>query len=429
MSISDHLKISKEIDKIDLNNTEKITKTTNKTSNKTTNKTSNKTTNKTLPPKISIPKIVHDLEDETVLQAMRLRLRNALKKVINPLIHNKDSIENRIYYAKILRKYLSNIQSCVQSSIDDPNKIVLFEKNKEGKIKEKIIFDKRIGSDSVYGTAYLNVGKGFGRLLKFSIKIMSSKFKLEVQILRKMTALVEKNISPNMPITFTSMLCDKSNDINLDVNTSAIDLMKKGDYYVIINELADGDMHDFFKKRHHINVYESVISQMIFAIQSFHSNLNYIHKDTHLGNFLYHKVKPGGFWKYKYEDTTIYIPNLGYLIVLWDPGLAQKPSMKTLAPDKNKDFFRTLKLINAIKNLPTYIKMQLKPIRPEDFQVFKDILISVNTHPNYEYENYIMDMYVSMLETNRFQNIYYEENDISTLPSNRTIINETPYIL
>jgi len=258
---------------------------------------------------------------------------------------------------------------------------------------------------------------------------MSSKFKLEVQILRKMTALVEKNISPNMPITFTSMLCDKSNDINLDVNTSAIDLMKKGDYYVIINELADGDMHDFFKKRHHINVYESVISQMIFAIQSFHSNLNYIHKDTHLGNFLYHKVKPGGFWKYKYEDTTIYIPNLGYLIVLWDPGLAQKPSMKTLAPDKNKDFFRTLKLINAIKNLPTYIKMQLKPIRPEDFQVFKDILISVNTHPNYEYENYIMDMYVSMLETNRFQNIYYEENDISTLPSNRTIINETPYIL
>jgi len=429
MSISDHLKISKEIDKIDLNNTEKITKTTNKTSNKTTNKTSNKTTNKTLPPKISIPKIIHDLEDETVLQAMRLRLRNALRKVINPLIHNKDSIENRIYYAKILRKYLSNIQSCVQSSIDDPNKIVLFEKNKEGKIKEKIIFDKRIGSDSVYGTAYLNVGKGFGRLLKFSIKIMSSKFKLEVQILRKMTALVEKNISPNMPITFTSMLCDKSNDINLDVNTSAIDLMKKGDYYVIINELADGDMHDFFKKRHHINVYESVISQMIFAIQSFHSNLNYIHKDTHLGNFLYHKVKPGGFWKYKYEDTTIYIPNLGYLIVLWDPGLAQKPSMKTLAPDKNKDFFRTLKLINAIKNLPTYIKMQLKPIRPEDFQVFKDILISVNTHPNYEYENYIMDMYVSMLETNRFQNIYYEENDISTLPSNRTIINETPYIL
>lgn len=417
MSISDYSKISKEIDKIDIANIEKITKT------------SNKRTNKITQPKISIPKIVHDLENETVLQAMRLRLRNALRKTINPLIHNKDSIENRIYYAKILRKYLSNIQSCVHSSIDDPNKIVLFEKNKDGKIKEKIIFDKRIGSDSVYGTAYLNAGKGFGRLLKFSIKIMSRKFKLEVQILRKMSALVEKNISPNMPITFTSMLCDKPNDINLDVNTSAIDLMKKGDYYVIINELADGDMHDFFKKRYHINVYESVISQMIFAIQSFHINLNYIHNDTHLGNFLYHKVKPGGFWRYKYKDTTIYIPNLGYLIVLWDPGLAKKPKMKNPAPEKNNDIFRTLKLINAIKTEPIYIKMRLKSIRPENFEVFKDILHSVNLYPNYEVENYIMDMYVSMLETNRFQNIYYENKDISTLPSNRKIINEIPYIL
>jgi predicted unusual protein kinase regulating ubiquinone biosynthesis (AarF/ABC1/UbiB family) len=41
--------------------------------------------------------------------------------------------------------------------------------------------------------------------------------------------------------------------------------------------------------------------------------MGFYHNDLHLGNFLIHKVKPGGFWHYKISDIDIYVKNMGYL--------------------------------------------------------------------------------------------------------------------
>jgi hypothetical protein len=59
-------------------------------------------------------------------------------------------------------------------------------------------------------------------------------------------------------------------------------------------------------------------------MRTFHIQTNHIHNDAHFGNFLYHKIKKGGYWHYRYNKTDIYVPNTGYLLVVWDPGLARK---------------------------------------------------------------------------------------------------------
>jgi hypothetical protein len=91
-----------------------------------------------------------------------------------------------------------------------------------------------------------------------------------------------------------------------------------------MNELADSDLRTFFRSSiHNAATYESLAMQMFFAIYAFHK-LGYSHEDAHHGNFLVHKIAPGGCWWYKIGHIDVYVPNTGYLLVLWDPGMAIK---------------------------------------------------------------------------------------------------------
>jgi hypothetical protein len=42
-----------------------------------------------------------------------------------------------------------------------------------------------------------------------------------------------------------------------------------------------------------------------------------------MGNFLVHEIVAEGLWHYKVVGEDIYVKNYGYLVVLWDPGLAK----------------------------------------------------------------------------------------------------------
>ena len=365
-----------------------------------------------------------EIDESTHKKILRLRLRNALRRALKPILNHKDSLENRVHYAKVVRTYLSHIQSCVRSSKQNPLKVALYEE-KQGQLKETIYFDRRIGSESVYGTAYLNAGKGLARVLKFSIKIMSDKFKSEVNLLKKMSQLAEKGISPNMPITYDVKQCIAPNDATLKTNKGAIDLMKKGQYYVVLNELANGDTHDFFKFVYTDRDYESIITQMLFSLQAFH-NLGYVHNDAHLGNFLWHKIEAGGFWQYQYGNTTIYVPNTGYLMVLWDPGLAKKPN-KADGLYPNIDHYRVLTLLARIPTSPFYQNKKMIGISPTAFYPFDKVNRTILI--NLPYTKF-MDAFVEVLvKLKRFHHIYYKTPTENTLPSNSVILNKKAYVL
>ena len=62
---------------------------------------------------------------------------------------------------------------------------------------------------------------------------------------------------------------------------------------------------------------KNAMMQMLIAIYSFHC-FGYLHNDTHWGNFLYHRIKPGGYIKYIINGQEIYLENIGYLWVIWD---------------------------------------------------------------------------------------------------------------
>jgi len=56
------------------------------------------------------------------------------------------------------------------------------------------------------------------------------------------------------------------------------------------------------------------------CIASLHS-VGFMHSDSHDGNFLYKKIHPGGYFHYKINEKNYYIPNLGYIWVIWDFGV------------------------------------------------------------------------------------------------------------
>jgi hypothetical protein len=54
----------------------------------------------------------------------------------------------------------------------------------------------------------------------------------------------------------------------------------------------------------------------------FYQETKYFHYDAHWGNFLYHKIKPGGYFHYNIFGNDYYIENYGFLWVIWDYGEA-----------------------------------------------------------------------------------------------------------
>ena len=254
-----------------------------------------------------------------VTEPNRNRLKKVLKKTLQPILHRMENFENRIHFARIIRKHLLKTRDCISKSEEGAPVL------KDNEKKIVIVLQKRIGSESEYGIAFLNTGTKFGRLLKISSKIMDgieAENKREVVILKKMSKLVENGTTPNMPITFMVKKCE-NNHSPLYFNTNLNRFVNEMQYFVVLNELADYDLNQLFFTTHlKKKMIDSIMMQVILAVYCFHS-MRYIHNDAHLGNFLVHKVHPGGFWHYKIKNSfNVCVPNTGYLIVIWDPGLA-----------------------------------------------------------------------------------------------------------
>ena len=348
---------------------------------------------------------------------------------INPsigkeLITPKEYMSYRINNASLIRKLLKHLEPCIQPSSAFVGNLTLLNEYEE----EMISFKKELGSGSAYGEAYL--AKIKGHFEKIAIKLMeiTDNHTNEIMLLKKMSKLVEKGIAINLPITFHTMKC--TNMIDTLIKTKkATTLMIDGNYYVILNELAYGDMNKFFDITHTTQEYESCLLQMIFAVQTFHQ-LNYTHNDAHLGNFLWHRIPSGGYWQYEFRDTKIYVPNMGHLIVLWDPGLAKSfVKYEYLYQD----------FINFMHYFSTVLDYQHKKVYNKThplctlISIIREGLIYKNTLlkdkkgiPDKDAEKDLIIELINMIQKrNHITSIYTDE----TLPPESIILNEKPYPL
>lgn len=372
-------------------------------------------------------KLVKDCDDENSFNKI-LRARNAIRKTLIPVLNRMDTIENRIKFSKIVKEYTKNVESCLTKSTTTGNLLTLVEKTGNDIIRDMIQYDKRIGSESAYGIVYSNVGQNLMKMITFSSKIMiANDSSLEIELLQKMSELVEHKKTPHMPIIYRILKCKKRyDDIMKEQGISEYEephrLILYGSYYIVMNELADYDLGHFFKNAHTNEIYESVLMQVFIALHTFHKYTKYLHNDAHWGNFLIHKIKEGGYWHYKINDINLYVPNLGYLVVLWDPGLAKSI----------KSYNKPIRDFSSIYNFILYKREEFivknLPVIPEDilksFGMMNEIMSNEKDSVN-AFANYFTK--ISSDGTHLFNTVLI--NPTPSKEPKKNIINSDPYLL
>jgi len=304
---------------------------------------------------------------------------NIIKKSLIPYV-NRTSINiiDRIRYFVIIRRYINSIkekENCL--SVYKRDIIEVVKKGEKSipiydtkyKIGNKIIADKQIGTKSAYGVIYKGYylsntenGTKFDKLNKFAIKISEknqSNLK-EIEILKKLTKIVIDFKCPHFPISYGYLECNKPVKDDLKIFP---ELTRKNKIYISLNELANGDLHNIIIARPQIEDFqkniENMFAQCIIAIMFYNHYTKLLHNDPHTGNFLYYKIKPGGYLHYNIYGKDYYLENTGYLMVIWDFGLSKKPTLKDNITKDFKYFFNTqmfyafwkLKTIDYIRDL------------------------------------------------------------------------------
>jgi hypothetical protein len=353
-------------------------------------------------------------------------------KFILPIIDRISTINNRIKYYKILHKYISSRNkypnNCLRLYKYDENDNPIY------RIGNRIILDKKIGSNSKYGAVFLSyyrlTNKKFGKIFKFATKISdASRHRniAEYTILKDLTDITIANKCPHFPISFGKFICNsqnindvKSNIYLSDKNHSFVrqssesfksllndlpeNIYGKNKIIITINELAEGDSYHFIKK-HYLNdkiLFNSLI-QILLSIMFFYKYINAFHHDTHSGNFLYHKIKPGGYFHYNIYGKDYYLENIGFLWVIWDFGLINP--------------FPNSLLINNNKYGQTY---ENTLIIYDYFRIIKDGFINEKNHGDmndaYQFSDYFTFI-ITKLYDKLHDSSYISNTDIKALPS------------
>lgn len=212
---------------------------------------------------------------------------------------------------------------------------------------DAISMQKRFGSPSAFGEAW--IGYTFKNGYKVAVKKMplGKNDQIESYTERQLlsgdsawaemasymvcTLLVMAKICPNLPVLYKYFWCPKCRFVN-----KAIKGKKERPCLLVVNELADGDLKSYMEKKIHIwnpTLVENCVFQMAAGLYALEKYYNMTHNDLHYGNVLVHEIAPGGYWHYKIDGKNYYVPNLGYLFVLWDLGMAHIPGKMKGRPE------------------------------------------------------------------------------------------------
>jgi hypothetical protein len=311
------------------------------------------------------------IEDELRALIKRNRFLNnssenkkKIGKLILPLMQNNrmSNIKFRIKYYQILHKYIESRKkykdNCLRLYKYD-NSTPIY------RIGNRIILDKQIGTDSKYGSVFLShyrlPNKKFGKFFTFATKISNgSDYRniREYKILKDLTKCVIKQECPHFPMSFGHLECTKQNIRDLSniyssdrspsfkiQNSSSFkslldnlpdNINNKQNLIITLNELAENDHYNFISLYYNDDrlVWNSLV-QVILSLMFFHKHINAFHRDSHTGNFLYHKTTPGGYYHYNLYGKDFYLENIGFLWVIWDFGLI-KPFSNSKLINNNK---------------------------------------------------------------------------------------------
>ena len=390
------------------------------------------------------------IKNKSVSLGKKIEAIKKAKKALSPFVNRVSAdIYHRNKYLILMRRELKNKKrGCLKVYKQYSNNKFSY------RIGNKIILKKRIGTDSVYGIVYLSeFREKEKKMFTYASKVYvysEKKVNMEIGIFDKMTELVRMDMCPHFPLLYGYVICDSltktdndsfiksnKNDISISQNIKKLpDLIRFNLYSKIITtftELANGDLWNF------INLYEdnglfiaNALIQQFISIMFFNYYIKRIHMDCHPGNFLYHKIKAGGYFHYNFFGVDYYLENVGFLWVIWDFDLSKTliEAMDIYKIKKNSnDYLRILSAYMPYKNFG-YCK-NASIINNNELQRFVN---NIYQHQKFLYINErgynIKSLKEFIISLPLFlSNIKLNGNYVllRKLPQGATIINKTPY--
>lgn len=150
---------------------------------------------------------------------------------------------------------------------------------------------------------------------------LNSKFKNwnELIILRHCTKYVIDGLTQNLLINYSFKVCPKIK------------------YILLYNELADCDFEKWICEERNELEWKSFLFQFWCTLYLLQKKLKLVHNDLRLPNILFIKIKSGGYWKYEIDDDEYFVPNMGYVFIIWDFGSAQSLNFSNA---RNKEYVK-----------------------------------------------------------------------------------------
>lgn len=201
----------------------------------------------------------------------------------------------------------------------------------------------------------------------------------ELQILKIVSKLSKKRISPNLPLIYNYYICNSCNYINPNLRnvTDKICLL-------VLSEYNKYDFRTWLinlsKKKKTVteleNIWYNIIFQIVSVLYLLYKLYRLVHLDLHWGNLLVQTHAKGGYWTYRINGINYYLPNLGFTIKLWDFGKSR--SKNIFEQDSSISINDTIDIIrfsNIYIWINKYDKIKNKSVIPssiiELFQSFK----------------------------------------------------------
>ena len=307
------------------------------------------------------------------------------------------------------------------------------EKNKY-LLSDNLLLYKQIGSKSVFGIVFKckNINPNYTDIPIFTAKlqIKTGDVKLELSILNFLSDYAVKNNIPHFPLVFKSLECGNIIRDDKYPELLAKSKPKNKNYSLILNELAAGDLKYFINHNNgndlNEEIWKNTYEQIFMSIAILHS-LGINHNDCHAGNFLYHKIKPGGCFHYKINGVDFYIKNLGYLWVIWDFGIVTKLYRHT---DYISDYIRVNTVTrknNLARDTEGYRKLYDIPswgILDDTINIPKQIQeLQYKISDNYLYENNLKELPLMAL----FNKKLTEDLWLKSLLDNNLLFSKKPF--
>jgi hypothetical protein len=189
------------------------------------------------------------------------------------------------------------------------------------------------------------------------------------------------NIQPFIEIVNNEKVIDKQNE----KYKNFVERYANGEYYgkvsILISEWANrGDLLDFFRKNYrkfkllHWKVFFFQILSVLAIIQ--YKFPSFRHNDMKANNILVHKIsKTNNSFTYKVVGKTYIVPNIGYIVKMWDFDFACIPGIV----NNNKVSSEWTKSINVTPEQNRYY----------DIHYFFNTLIKKGFFPQFMTEDYI----------------------------------------